>query len=149
AESATDKRDALVERLFQRPEYIDLWATKWGDILRNKERNPGFREQSVRFDAWIRQGIAENKPWDKFARELLTVRGHIKDHPQIDWYRQLMNVQMRVEDTCQVFLGMRVSCANCHNHPFQRISQDDYWQFAAFFSRFNAKPNSNVYLKEV
>ena len=76
-------------------------------------------------------------PFDQFARELITVTGERAKHPQIDWYRQLYSYQNRVEDVSQIFLGLRVSCANCHNHPFERISQNDYWQFAAFFARLD------------
>ena len=75
---------------------------------------------------------------------LIAVTGKIEEQPQMDWYRQLNSPQNRVEDTCQVFLGMRVSCANCHNHPFERISQDDYWHFAAFFARVDAMSYGTV-----
>ena len=90
-------------------------------------------------------------PYDKFARELIAVSGKVEDHPQMDWYRQLNSNENRVEDTSQVFLGMRVSCAHCHNHPFERISQNDYWQFAAYFAKVDAMtygPVKTVGLKD-
>ena len=140
---SADKRDRLVDRLLASDRYAYFWAGKWGDLLRNKQQN-GFEESSGKFADWIRQAIARNMPFDQFARELLAVTGTRADHPQIDWYRQLNTSQNRVEDVSQVFLGLRVSCANCHDHPFERISQDDYWQFAAFFARLDAMPYGPV-----
>ena len=143
ADTAADKRDRLVDRLLDSERYAVFWAGKWGDLLRNKQQN-GFKESSEKFAAWIKAAFAKNMPFDQFARELLAVTGERKDHPQIDWYRQLNSSQNRVEDVSQVFLGLRVSCANCHNHPFERISQNDYWQFAAFFARMDAMPYGPV-----
>lgn len=137
-DQSVDKRDKLVDRLLERDEYAAFWANKWGDVLRNKQAASNYKDSSVKFAEWIRQAFAKNMPFDQFARELLTVTGKLSEHPQIDWYRQVNNPQNRVEDTAQVFLGLRVSCANCHNHPFERISQNEYWQFAAFFARLDA-----------
>lgn len=144
ADTSADKRDRLVDRLLDSERYAIFWAGKWGDLLRNKQQGAAFKESSEKFAAWIRAAFAKNMPFDQFARELLAVTGERKDHPQIDWYRQLNSSQNRVEDVSQVFLGLRVSCANCHNHPFERISQNDYWQFAAFFARMDAMPYGPV-----
>jgi hypothetical protein len=138
ADASADKRQRLVDRLLERPEYATYWAQQWGDLLRNKQLDGAQKDNSQKFTAWLREAFASNMPFDQLARELLTVTGKLEDHPQIDWYRQVNTSQNRVEDTCQVFLGLRVSCANCHNHPFERISQNDYWQFAAFFARLDA-----------
>ncbi len=135
ADASANKRDKLVAGLLQRPEFADLWAHKWGEVLRIKAGDKSHNERTARFTDWIRKSLADNKPYDQFAREILTVMGKRADHPQMDWYRQAINNQVRVEDTSQVFLGLRVSCANCHNHPFENISQNDYWQFAAFFAK--------------
>lgn len=144
ADAGADKRDRLVDRLLERERYSYYWAGKWGDLLRNKQQAANFKESSIKFTEWIRAAFAQNMPFDKFARELVAVTGERAAHPQIDWYRQLNSSQNRVEDICQVFLGVRVSCANCHNHPFERISQNDYWQFAAFFARMDAMPYGPV-----
>ena len=144
ADTAADKRERLVDRLLARPEYAAFWAQKWGDILRNKQLDAAQKDNSVKFTAWINKAFAENMPFDKFARELICVTGKIEDQPQMDWYRQLNNNQNRVEDTSQVFLGLRVSCANCHNHPFERVSQNDYWQYAAFFAKVDAMSYGTV-----
>ncbi|HQU42720.1 MAG TPA: DUF1549 domain-containing protein, partial [Pirellulales bacterium] len=138
ADASADKRDRLIDRLLDRPEYAVFWSQKWGDVLRNKQAGPEHKNHSHKFALWLREVFAQNMPFDRFARELIAVTGKLEEHPQIDWYRQLNSPQNRVEDTCQVFLGMRVSCANCHNHPFERISQNEYWQFAAFFAKVDA-----------
>ena len=140
ADASPDKRDRLIDRLLDRPEYAVFWAQKWGDVLRNKQIGAEHKAHSEKFALWLRDAFGQNMPFDKFAREMIAVTGKLEEHPQIDWYRQLNSPQNRVEDTCQVFLGMRVSCANCHNHPFERISQNDYWQFAAFFAKVDAMP---------
>jgi hypothetical protein len=146
ADASGDKRDRLVDRLLEREEYATFWAQRWGDLLRNKQNYSAgdHREDSQKFADWIRAALAQNMPFDKFARELIAVTGKWEDHPQMDWYRMLNSSQNRVEDTAQVFLGLRVSCANCHNHPFERISQNDYWQFAAFFARVDAMTYGSV-----
>lgn len=140
ADTSPDKRDRLIDRLLDRPEYAVYWAQRWGDVLRNKQVGGEHKEHSRKFALWLLDAFAQNMPFDKFARELIAVTGKLEEHPQMDWYRQLNSPQYRVEDTCQVFLGLRVSCANCHNHPFERISQNDYWQFAAFFAKIDAMP---------
>jgi hypothetical protein len=144
ADSAADKRDKLVDHLLDRPEYASFWAQKWGDLLRNKQNDGAQKDNSVKFADWLKKSFAENMPFDKFARELICVTGKIEEHPQMDWYRQLNSPENRVEDTSQVFLGMRVACAHCHNHPFERISQNDYWQFAAFFAKVDAMTYGTV-----
>jgi hypothetical protein len=145
-DTSADKRDKLVDRLLEREEYATFWAQRWGDLLRNKQFYSAgdHKVDSQKFADWIRAAFAQNMPFDKFARELITVTGKAEDHPQMDWYRQINTSQFKVEDTSQVFLGLRVSCANCHNHPFERISQNDYWQYAAFFARVDAMSYGTV-----
>jgi Protein of unknown function (DUF1553)/Protein of unknown function (DUF1549) len=138
ADTATDKRDALVDRIVEREEFFDLWAHRVGDLLRNRLGDSTAKENTIAFAKWIRQSLVENKPYDQFVREIITVTGKRSDHPQMDWYRWAINNENRVEDTAQAFLGMRVSCANCHNHPFENVRQTDYWRFAAFFARLKS-----------
>jgi hypothetical protein len=135
ADKSPDKRDKLIDKIVERDEYVDYWAQRMGDLLRNRVGDTNGKDNSVAFAKWIRKSVADNKPYDKFVREILTVKGTIKDQPQLDWYRWAITSDNRVEDTAQAFLGLRVSCANCHNHPFENIRQSDYWQFAAFFAR--------------
>lgn len=135
ADPSADKRDQLIDRIVEREEYIDYWAQRVGDLLRNRVGDTNGKDNSIAFAKWIRKAIADNKPYDQFVREILTATGKISDQPQMDWYRWAITNDNRVEDTAQAFLGLRVSCANCHNHPFENIRQADYWQFAAFFAR--------------
>jgi hypothetical protein len=143
-DESADKREKLIEQLLARDEHADLWAHRWGELLRIRLGDANFKENTLKFHDWIRASLKDNKPYDQFAREILTATGKRVDHPQVDWWRVAINNQVRVEDTCQVFLGMRVSCANCHNHPFENISQNDYWRFAAFFARVGSPSYGEV-----
>jgi hypothetical protein len=135
-----DKRDRLVDRVVDHPAYAAHWAYQWGDILRIKRR---YSDQAKRgtyaMSAWMKNAFAQNMPYDQFVREILTAQGQPSDNPPVAWYREVRNNIHLVNDTSQLFLGTRVSCANCHHHPYERLSQDDYWGFAAFFSRVGKK----------
>ena len=144
ADAAPDKRDSLVDRILQREEHFDLWAHRMGDLLRNRVGDSNAKNNTIAFAKWIRQSLVENKPYDQFVREIVTVTGKRSEHPQMDWYRWAITPENRVEDTAQAFLGLRVSCANCHNHPFEKVSQADYWQFAAFFARMKSVTYGSV-----
>ena len=144
ADAAPDKRDTLIDRILQREEFFDLWAHRLGDLVRNRVGDASAKDNTIAFAKWIRQSLVENKPYDQFVREIIAVTGKRSDHPQMDWYRWAITNENRVEDTAQAFLGMRVSCANCHNHPFERVSQTDYWQFAAFFARMKSVTYGSV-----
>lgn len=135
-----DKRGMLVDRLLERPEYSAYFAIKWADILRNKrEGNPQFQSGTYRFYDWIRNSLAENLPYDRFVRSILAAGGTPESTPPVMWYRRLRTPDAFVDDTAQVFLGMRLQCAKCHHHPFERWGQDDYYGFAAFFARVGRK----------
>jgi hypothetical protein len=129
-----DKRVRLIDELLERPEFADFWALKWSDLLRNEEKVLD-RKGVQAFHAWIRQSIAEGKPLIEFARELLESRGSTYSEPAANFYRALRDPQARAEAVAQVFLGVRLQCARCHNHPFDRWTQDDYHSLAAFFAR--------------
>lgn len=144
ADASPDKRDRLVVRVLERPEFADYWAHRFAEILRVKVGDSSFKDHTIKFHGWIRNSLAENKPYDQFVREIITVSGKRADHPQMDWYRQAISNQVRVEDTAQAFLGLRVSCASCHNHPFENISQSDYWRFAAYFARVGSVTYGSV-----
>jgi hypothetical protein len=134
ADPRSDKRARLIDALLERPEFADFWALKWSDLLRNEEKvldRKGVR----RFHDWIRQSIAEGKPLNEFARELIAGRGSTYARPAANYYRALRDPQARAEATAQVFLGVRLQCAKCHNHPFERWTQNDYHSLAAFFCR--------------
>jgi hypothetical protein len=129
-----DKRARLIDELLDRPEFADFWALKWCDLLRVEEKV--LDRKGVRlFHDWIRDGIAEGKPLNEFARELIAARGSTYANPEANFYRALRDPQSRAEATAQVFLGVRLQCAKCHNHPFERWTQTDYHSLAAFFAR--------------
>lgn len=134
ADTRPDKRSRLIDRLLERPEFADFWALKWSDVLRNEEKVLD-RKGVQAFHHWIRQCIADGKPLNDFARELIAARGSTYSHPQANFYRALREPQARAEATAQVFLGIRLQCARCHNHPFDRWTQNDYHSLAAFFAR--------------
>src|SRR5262249_27636496 len=134
------KRDKLVDELLDSREYAYLFANKWADILRVKRRGePGRATGTFAFHDWIRESIARDKPYDQFVREILGASGEETQSPPTVWYKELQNPQQFVDDTAQVFLGLRMACAQCHHHPYEKWSQDDYWGLAAFFGRVGRK----------
>lgn len=139
ADTSSDKRDALIDKILERDEYAAFWANSWGDLLRNKREGDEQKRGTFAFAEWIRNSFAANKPYDQFVREILTAQGEVGDNPPVNWYRHVRSQIHLVNDTAQLFLGTRVSCANCHNHPYEKLTQDDYWGFAAFYQRVGKK----------
>lgn len=136
------KRERLIDTLLARPEFADHWAQKWSDLLRNEEK--ALDRKGVRvFHQWIRDAIAAGKPLNEFARELVAARGSTYQNPPANLYRSLRDPYGRAEAVAQVFLGVRLQCARCHNHPFDRWTQDDYHQFAALFGRIDYRVLEN------
>jgi hypothetical protein len=134
------KRDKLVDRLLDSEEYTYYFANKWADILRVKRRGqPDRARGTFAFHDWIRNNIAHDKPYDEFARSILGASGDEVTNPPTVWYKELQNPEQFVDDTAQVFLGLRLACAQCHHHPYEKWSQDDYWGIAAFFGRVARK----------
>jgi hypothetical protein len=129
-----DKRARLIDRLLERPEFADFWALKWSDLLRNEEKVLDRKGVQV-FHDWLRQSFLEDKPLDELARDLIASRGSNYSHPAANFYRGLRDPQARAEAVAQVFLGVRLQCARCHNHPYERWTQRDYHSLAAFFAR--------------
>ncbi len=136
------KRQRLVDELLQRPEYADFWAIKWSDLLRNEERTLD-RKGVENFHAWIRHHVAQNTPLNELARQLVSGRGSTYASPASNYYRALRDPATRAEATAQVFLGIRLQCAKCHNHPFDRWTQDDYYGWTSVFSRIDYKVIEN------
>jgi hypothetical protein len=133
-DTSADKRTKLVDALLRRPEYADFWTLKWADVLRLEERT--LDRTGVRaFHGWIRQAVADNVPLDRFVRELVTGTGSTYKNPPANFYRALRDPVSRGEAVAQVFLGTRLNCAQCHSHPFDRWTQDDYYNWANVFSR--------------
>jgi hypothetical protein len=140
ADTAPDKRDRLIDQLLERNEYASYWAQQWGDLLRVKRGGQdSLKAGTFAFTGWLRNAFAQNMPYDQFVRAILTAQGESAENPPINWYRHVRNTVAMVNDTSQLFMGTRISCANCHNHPYERITQDDYWGFGAFFGRVSFK----------
>jgi hypothetical protein len=134
ADNDPDKRSKLIERLVERPEFADFWALKWSDLFRNEEKVLDAKGVRV-FHAWVREQMAANLPLNEFARKVIAARGSTYSQPEANYYRALRDPYDRAEATAQVFLGVRVQCARCHNHPFDRWTQNDYHEWSAFFAR--------------
>ncbi|HTE18305.1 MAG TPA: DUF1549 and DUF1553 domain-containing protein, partial [Armatimonadota bacterium] len=138
ADTNPNKRAKLIDELLDRPEYVDFWTYKWGDLLRvNRET---LTEKGMwAFYSWVQQNVAQNTPWDKMAYEVLTANGsNFSDGPS-NFYRISRTPEDLTETVSQAFLGIRVQCARCHNHPFEKWTQADYYKFANLFSRVNRK----------
>ncbi len=138
----SDKRQALINRLLERPEYASYFALKWADVLQN--RGAGYSTSKQRagttlFAEWIRDSLEANKPYDQFVSEILTATGSQNENPPAIWYRTVRKPAEYVESVAQAFLGVRVQCAQCHHHPTERWSQSDYYGLAAVFSRVGRK----------
>jgi hypothetical protein len=140
SDTNTDKRDKLVDRLLDTPEYAYYFANKWADILRVKRGNQQNRAYGTFvFYDWIRQAMADDKPYDEFARDILAAVGDETKSPPTVWYKDLRTADQFVDNASQVFLGTRMQCAQCHHHPYEKWSQDDYWGLAAFYGRVGIK----------
>ena len=134
------KRSQLIDKLLEGSSYADFFAGKWASILRNQRRNDRNRPDTYAFHEWIRQSIQANKPYDQFVHEILTATGTIRDNPPVAWYRNVGGDKERMQDMGQVFLGIRLQCAQCQHHPYETWSQDDYYGLAAFFTTLESKP---------
>ncbi len=128
------KREKLIDRLLDRPEYVEFWTLKWSDLLRANRQLLSDKGMAA-LSAWIRESVAANKPWDQLAREVLLARGSPYEVGPANYYRAARTPQELAETTSQVFLGVRIECARCHNHPYERWTQNQYYQMAAFFAR--------------
>ena len=140
ADKDPHKRDRLIDRLLASPDYADYFANKWAAVLRIKREANVTVRSNYAFREWIRQSFLENKPYDQFVREIIAASGEVGQHPPVTWYRHVRQVNEQVEDVAQLFLGLRIQCARCHHHPFEKWSQQDYYGMAAFFSRVGRKP---------
>jgi len=147
ADSPSARRNHLIERLLDRPEFFDFWALKFADILRSNGRLIQTKGAYV-FHRWIRSCLEKNVPLDQVVRELLTSDGSTFRNPAANYYRISRDPESAVETTAQLFLGVRIQCAKCHNHPFERWTQDDYYGFAAFFAQI-ARKKGNLPDEEV
>ena len=131
------KRAARIDALLEGSDYADFFAGKWAGLLRNKAEGGGgdwVSRDTYGFHGWLRAALIADRPFDQVAAELVTAAGKTGENPAASWYRAVTDPKERMQDIAQVFLGVRMQCAQCHHHPYEKWSQDDYYSFAAFFS---------------
>jgi hypothetical protein len=143
ADSDEPKRSKLIDRLLERPEFSDLWAMKWAEVLRVKSSTALKPKGMHRYNDWLRQAIASNMPLDQMVRELLSAEGGSFTAPAANFYLVESEPTIIAENVAQIFTGMQLQCAQCHNHPFERWTMDDYYSFAAFFAQVGRKSSSD------
>ena len=141
ADTSADKRDRWIDELLKSPDYADFFAGKWTAVLKNRRDDASDLAANFAFHAWVRDSLLSNKPYDQFVRELLAATGTIIGNPPVAWYKRVKEPKDQIEDVAQLFLGVRMQCAQCHHHPFERWSQDDYYALAAFFAQVGRKPS--------
>lgn len=137
--SLPDKRNLLVDELLQRKEFAEVWALKWADMLQIRTTNDVSRKSVLLYSTWLQEKIGRNVPTNEWARELLASSGSTFKVPPTNYYQIERDLLKITENAAQVFLGMRIQCAQCHNHPFDRWTMDDYYGFASFFSQVGRK----------
>ena len=138
ADPAPDKRARLIDALLERPEFVDYWAHKWSDMLLISTRR--LPQQAVwAFYEDVRRSVADDKPWDRFARDVVTASGSTLDDGAANYFVIHKDVSDLTESTAVTFMGMSITCCRCHNHPLEKWTQDQYWSFANLFSRVGLK----------
>lgn len=138
ADNAADKRARLVDRLLLEPDFADHWSNKWVDLLRPNPYHVGIKA-TFNYDHWIRQSFHERKPWDQFVRELLTAKGSTFHNGAVTMFRDRREPEELTTLVSQLFVGVRLECTKCHHHPFEVWGQDDFYSFAAYFSKIGRK----------
>lgn len=141
ANKHANKREQWIDELLKSPDYADFFAGKWTAMLKNRRDDTSDLVSNFAFHAWVRDSLLTNKPYDQFVRELLAATGTIIGNPPVAWYKRVKEPKDQIEDVAQLFLGVRMQCAQCHHHPFERWSQDDYYSLAAFFAQVGRKPS--------
>lgn len=134
ADRDENKRESLIDRLLARPEYSKFWAQKWGDLLRVSTKLIG-KAGVHKFSRWLENSVATNQPYDQFASLILLAEGSTREQPAGNFFRSAADTSDSMETVAQVFLGTRIQCAKCHNHPFERWTQDNYYGLSTFFHR--------------
>jgi len=134
ADDSPNKRAALIDELLERNEFAKFWAQKWGDLLRVSTKLIGTAS-THKFNRWLENSVLNNQPYDSFARDILLATGSTRQYPAGNFYRSAGDTSDAMETAAQVFLGTRIQCAKCHNHPFERWTQENYYGLSAFFNR--------------
>ncbi|MCI0746224.1 MAG: DUF1549 domain-containing protein, partial [Verrucomicrobia subdivision 3 bacterium] len=139
-EPSAGKRDELINELLNRKEFAELWVMKWAELLQIRSRQDQFSyKAALSYYTWLQDKMLNNVPIDKIVQELITASGSTFKNPAANYYQVQTDTLKTAENTAQVFMGMRIQCAQCHNHPFDRWTMNDYYRFAAFFPRVGRK----------
>ncbi len=136
-----EKREKLIDQLIASDAFVDHWTSKWSDLLQVNSKFLG-KEGATKFREWIRESVASNKPYDKFVHEIVTASGSNRENPAASYYKILRTPEDTLENTTHLFLGVRFNCNKCHDHPFERWTQDQYYQTAAYFSQVALKKDN-------
>ncbi len=142
------KRDELIDKLVGSAEYVEHWTNRWADLLQVNNKFLG-EQGSWAFRNWIRQAVAVNKPYDQFVHDVLTASGSNLENPPASYYKILRAPDAVMENTTQLFLGVRFNCNKCHDHPFERWTQDQHWQLAAYFAKVGRKEDPQFADKKI
>lgn len=136
------KRDEMIDRLIGSPEFVEHWTNKWADLLQVNRKFLG-EEGSVALRNWIKGAVASNMPYDRFASEIITASGSNVENPPAAYYKTLRQPTDLMENTTHLFLAIRFNCNKCHDHPFERWTQDQYYQLSAYFAQIARKEDPN------
>jgi mono/diheme cytochrome c family protein len=144
SDARPEKRDVLIDELLGRKEFTEMWVMKWAELMQIRTFNDGPKQVSYKaalnYYQWLRERIASNMPFNELVRELLSAEGGTFSSPATNFYQIEQDVLKLTENVAQVFMGTRIQCAQCHNHPFDRWTMDDYYGFASFFAQVKRKP---------
>lgn len=140
ADKSPDKRSKLVDELIARPEFVRMWVMKWAELLQIRTQNNQFYyKNAVLYFEWLREQFEKDRPMDQIVQDLLGARGGTFSNPAGNFYQVERDTLKLTENAAQIFMGMRIQCAQCHNHPFDRWTMDDYYSFAALFAQVGRK----------
>lgn len=139
SDQSPDKRAMLVDRLLERKEFSEIWAMKWAQLLKVKSDNQVSYKSAFLYSSWLTNKLAAEAPIDEIVRELIAANGGVFEQPATNFYQVELDTLKTAENVAQVFMGIRTQCAQCHNHPFDRWTMDDYYGFASFFSQIGRK----------
>ena len=134
-----NKRSKLVDRLLERKEFSEIWAMKWAELLMIKSNQNVSYKSAFLYSSWLTDKISNNVPINVMVKEMLSMSGGTFKNPATNYYQIERDTLKTAENVAQVFMGIRTQCAQCHNHPFDRWTMDDYYGFAAFFSQIGRK----------
>ena len=143
ADQARDKRARVIDEVLERSEYVDYWAMLWSDLLR-VDRAKMQPAGVLAMTRWLREQFRQNRRYDDFVRDILTAKGHAQIDSPVGLYQVIDSPEILSRSVSQLFLGVRIECAQCHHHPFEKWSQTDYFALASFFTGVAKKDVSNI-----